>query len=214
MRFHSRIEAGRALGQEMAAGEWVDPLVLALPRGGVPVAEHVARAIGAQLDVIISRKIGAPSNPEMAIGAVGPDGDLVLDQRLIRLLGVDREYIDKASCAQLEEIQRRLSAYRGTRPSPRVSGRDTILVDDGIATGYTVLAAARGLRRMRPSRLVVAAPVCPPDTFHRLQQEVDMAVSLAIPADFGAVGQFYEDFTQVQDAEVIKILARWWGGQS
>ncbi len=211
MRFLSRAEAGRALGREMATREWSDPLVLALPRGGVPVAEHVAYAIGARLDVIISRKIGAPFNPEMAIGAVGPDGDLVLDERLIRLMGVDGEYTEKESLVQVDEIRRRLSAYRGTRPPAEVTGKDTILVDDGIATGYTILAAARGLRRMRPSRLVIAVPICPPDTLDWLQREVDMVVSLAVPLDFAAVGQFYEDFGQVSDAEVIEILTRWWG---
>ncbi len=174
MRFRNRIEAGRALGKEMASGTWTDPLILALPRGGVPVAEHVALAIGAQLDVIVSRKIGSPFNPEMGIGAVGPDGNVVLDRLLIRRLKVDTEYIKNASRLELDEIHRRLSAYRGA----------------------------------------VATPVCPPDTFEWLRQEVDMAVSLATPEPFAAVGQFYVDFAQVSDAEVIEILSRRWGQES
>ncbi len=208
MRFRSRVEAGQALGKQMARGAWTDPLVLALPRGGVPVAEHVALAIGAQLDVIVSRKIGSPFNPEMGIGAVGPDGNVVLDQLLIRRMRVDAEYIESASRLELEEIHRRESAYRGARPNPRVTGRDVIVVDDGIATGYTVMAAMRSLRDNHPLRLVVATPVCPPDTLQWLQQEVDMVVSLISPEDFSAVGQFYADFTQVSDAEVIEVLSR------
>jgi len=192
----------------MARGAWTDPLVLALPRGGVPVAEHVALAIGAQLDVIVSRKIGSPFNPEMGIGAVGPDGNVVLDQLLIRRMRVDAEYIESASRLELEEIHRRESAYRGARPNPRVTGRDVIVVDDGIATGYTVMAAMRSLRDNHPLRLVVATPVCPPDTLQWLQQEVDMVVSLISPEDFSAVGQFYADFTQVSDAEVMEVLSR------
>jgi len=210
MRFRNRIEAGRALGKEVAARAWTDPLVLALPRGGVPVAEQVALAIGAQLDVIVSRKIGSPLNPELGIGAIGPDGNVVLDQLLIRRLKVDTEYIDRVSRLELDEIHRRLSSYRGARSSPRITGRDVIVVDDGIATGYTVMAAVRSLRPGRPCRLVVATPVCPPDTLEWLQQEVDMVVSLTSPEDFAAVGQFYVDFTQVSDAEVIEILSRWW----
>ena len=208
MRFRSRVEAGQALGKQMARGAWTDPLVLALPRGGVPVAEHVALAIGAQLDVIVSRKIGSPFNPEMGIGAVGPDGNVVLDQLLIRRMRVDAEYIESASRLELEEIHRRESAYRGARPNPRVTGRDVIVVDDGIATGYTVMAAMRSLRDNHPLRLVVATPVCPPDTLQWLQQEVDMVVSLISPEGFSAVGQFYADFTQVSDAEVIEVLSR------
>jgi len=210
MRFRNRAEAGRALGQQMAGGAWTNPLVLALPRGGVPVAEYVALAIGAQLDVIVSRKIGSPFNPEMGIGAVGPDGNVVLDQLLIRRVKVNAEYIESASRLELEEIHRRLSTYRGTRPFPQVTGRDAIVVDDGIATGYTVMAAVRSLRRDHPLRLIVATPVCPPDTLQWLRQEADMVVSLTSPKDFAAVGQFYMDFTQVSDAEVIEILSRSW----
>ena len=208
MRFRSRVEAGQALGKQMARGAWTDPLVLALPRGGVPVAEHVALAIGAQLDVIVSRKIGSPFNPEMGIGAVGPDGNVVLDQLLISRLKVDAEYIENASRLELEEIHRRESASRGTTVSTGY-GRDVVVVDDGIATGYTMMAALRSLRPGLPRRLVVATPVCPPDTLEWLQQEVDMVVSLTSPEDFAAVGQFYADFTQVSDAEVIEILSRW-----
>ena len=187
-----------------------DPLVLALPRGGVPVGFQIATGLGAEMDVLIVRKLGAPDQPELAIGAVidGGSPEIVLNDRLISSLGVSREYLDRETDDQLHEIERRKEKYRGKRPDPSVEGRPVIVVDDGIATGATVKTALTALRRRKPSRLILAVPLAPPDAFAALRAEVDQAVCLLLPADFQAVGQFYDDFHPIGDHEVVDLLEK------
>ncbi|MDH7479973.1 MAG: phosphoribosyltransferase family protein, partial [Syntrophomonadaceae bacterium] len=179
--------------------------VLAIPRGGVEVAHPIARELKAPLDLIIPRKIGAPFNPELAIGAVAPDGTTLL-QPGWESFGLDEERLRQVVERELKEIQRRMTAYRGEVPEPAVEGRTVILVDDGIATGFTVEAALESLRRRPLQKLILAVPVAPPDTVRRLQPKVDEIVCLLIPHDFYAVGQFYDDFGQTEDAEVVRLL--------
>ncbi len=206
MVFRDRTEAGRLLAGELLGYRGEDVLVLALPRGGVPVAAAIARELSAELDVIIPRKIGAPGDPELAIGAVGPGGLVVLNEDLVRVLRVPDAYISRAAADARHEIERRMSLYRGRRQPPRIRGRTVILVDDGVATGYTMLAAIRGLKEEAPARLVVAIPVAPPDSISSLRQAVDDLVVLSTPTPFFAVGQFYAAFDQVSDAEVRETL--------
>lgn len=208
VQFRDRAEAGALLGRRLQQETWDDPIVLALPRGGVPVAECVADAIGGELGVVVTRKICAPHNRELAIGAVDADGRMFIDSRIVQALAVDDSYIRAETSRQLQEIERRMAEYCENGDVPNRKARDVVLVDDGIATGYTILAAARYVRRHGPARTVIATPVCPPDVFSKLQEEADMVVSLLLPAHFIAVGQFYEDFSQVSDADVRNILTR------
>jgi predicted phosphoribosyltransferase len=207
MIFADRTEAGGKLGERLAEEAGPDTVVLGVPRGGVIVAREVARALGAALDVIVPRKLGAPANPELAIGAVAPDGTRVLDERLVRILGVTDEYVARESEKQIEEIHRRLEAYRGGRPPLRVEGKSCIVVDDGVATGSTALAACESLKRQGAKRVVLAVPVAPPDTVSRLAAVADEVVTLATPEPFHAVGQWYVRFAQVTDDEVVDALA-------
>ncbi len=184
------------------------PVVLGIPRGGVMVAYEVAMSLDAPLDVIIPRKVGAPGNPELAIGAVAPDGTLVVDEALVKMLGVDEGYLQEETQRQRAEIERRTDLYRHGRPAAELAGASVILVDDGIATGATVLAALRGLRSQDPARVILAVPVAPPDTLERLAPEADAIVCLATPEPFYAVGQFYRHFEQTSDEEVIDLVDR------
>lgn len=208
MIFADRRDAGRRLGRSLAAKGYKSPVVLAIPRGGVVVGYEVARILGAPLDVVIPRKIGAPGNPELAIGAVGQDGTLVLDQGLVRTLGVSEEYLRGECDRQSAEIARRLAAYRQGHPAVDLEGMTVIVVDDGIATGATVLAALRSLRPSRPERVVLAVPVAPADTLDRLASEADEVDCLSTPEPFYAVGQFYHHFEQTSDEEVSDLLDR------
>ncbi len=210
MTFVDRREAGERLAKKLAAYKGSNPLILAVPRGGVTVAEPVREALGGDLDLIITRKIGAPHQSELAIGAVTGDGFVMLNDSLISRLGVFPDYVKKAKEREIKEIERRLSLYRGDRPQPEVSDRLVILVDDGVATGYTLRAALRSLKNKEPGKLVLAVPVGPPETFESLKTEVDELVYLEAPADFAAVGQFYLKFDQVEDAVVSDVLHRSW----
>jgi len=174
----------------------------------VVVAHEIARALKAPLDVSIPRKIGAPHNPELAIGAVAQDGALVIDKALVRMLGVSEDYLEKEAERQRAEIERRLSLYRRDRPAVDVSAGSAILADDGIATGATVMASLRGLRSLDPARVILAVPVAPPDTLERLAGEADDIVCLASPEPFYAVGQFYRHFEQVTDEEVVALMGQ------
>jgi putative phosphoribosyl transferase len=207
MHFRDRTEAGQLLAGELAElSDRPDVLVLGVPRGGVVVAYEIAQALHAPLDVYITRKIGAPHNPELAIGAVASDGTTFFDQTLIRSLHVPNEYVQAETERQRQEIARRLAAYRGTRPEPELHDKTVILVDDGVATGATVLASLRALRLQVPAQVILAVPVGAADSLHMLEQEADRIVCLYTPEQFWAVGAFYDLFDQTSDAEVIGLL--------
>jgi len=208
MQFRNRQEAGQKLAARLLRYKDERPLILALPRGGVPVASEVAAVLEAPLDIIVVRKLGAPGQPELGIGAV-VDGDhpqSVLNEAVVRELEVSNEYLRRETQLELEEIRRRQERYRGGRSRLPIEGRTVIVVDDGIATGGSMRAALRGVRRGRPKRLVLAVPVAPPDTIVSLRPEVDDVVCLSTPAFFQAVGQFYSDFRQTSDEEVVDLL--------
>lgn len=208
MLFNDRWDAGRRLAKHLAGRDLPGLVVLGIPRGGVVVAYEVARSLGAPLDVIIPRKIGAPSNPELAIGALAQDGTLVVDRALVEALGVSARYLQEETERQKAEIERRLSLYREGEPPIGLADATVVVVDDGIATGATVLAALRGLRSSRPARVILAVPVAPPDTLERLSPEADEVVCLASPEPFYAVGQFYRHFDQTGDEEVVDLLRK------
>ncbi|NIN69356.1 MAG: phosphoribosyltransferase [Anaerolineae bacterium] len=207
MLFKDRREAGKALAQELAPFKGQDDvIVLGIPRGGVVVGHEVAEALDLPLDVYITRKIGAPRNPELAIGAVASDGTLILDHELANRLGVPQDYIDRESERQTQEIKRRTSEYRGERPDLELKGKVVILADDGVATGATTLATIKAIRAQDPAKLVLAVPVGPRDTIERLKREVDELYCLHAPEIFWAVGAFYNVFDQTSDEEVKTLL--------
>jgi len=206
--FSNREAAGRALARRLERYSGPNTLVLALPRGGLPVGREVAAALHAPLDILVVRKLGAPGQPELGIGAV-VDGDhpqAIFNQEIVEELDVSDQYIQSEIERQLQEIKRREEAYRDGRRKIPVQGKTVIVVDDGIATGATVRAALRGVRRQKPGRLILAVPVAPPETIDALRGEADEVVCLETPEDFFAVGQFYRDFHQVSDEEVKSIL--------
>ncbi|HVN83435.1 MAG TPA: phosphoribosyltransferase [Candidatus Binatia bacterium] len=208
MMFDDRKDAGRRLATALMRFKGEQPIVLALPRGGVPVGYEVARALDAPLDVIVVRKLGAPGQPELGLGAV-VDGDhpqTVLNEDVMEVLHVSDRYLQAEVATELDEIRRRQARYRGGRAPLPVKGRTVIVVDDGIATGGSMRAALRGVGRAQPRRVVLAVPVAPLDTIESLRAEVDEVVCLSTPAWFGAVGNFYRDFSQTTDEEVIELL--------
>lgn len=204
--FRDRVEAGRILAERLGAYRDKDVLVLGIPRGGVPVAAEVARNLEAELDVLVARKLGAPEQEELAIGAVTANGGEFINEELISHLGVSRAYLERVKRDQMDEARRREDLFRGGRPEERIQGRVVILVDDGLATGATMRAAVRSVRKRRPARLIVAAPVGSREACADLRSEADEVVCPAIPASFGAVGYFYENFQPTEDAEVRRIL--------
>lgn len=208
-QFADRREAGRALADRLSGFAGAAPIVLALPRGGVPVGDEVARRLEAPLDVVLVRKIGAPGQRELAVGAVvdGSRPEIVLNQDVVAELGVTQDYIDRVAAEELAVIERRRKQWLADRTFPSLAGRTVIIVDDGIATGATMRAAIHAVRRSSPGRLVVAVPVGPPSTICQIAAEADEVVCLKMPEHFGAIGFFYRDFTQVEDAEVARILA-------
>jgi len=206
VRFRDRADAGRRLGEALVGDGPVDPIVLALPRGGVPVAAEVAERLGAPLEVLVARKVGAPGHPEFGIGAIAEGGVRVAGPSLERL-GLDDDEFARLADEERHELERRVLAYRGGRGLPDVSGRDVVVVDDGLATGVTAEAALLAVRRLGPRRIVLAVPVGAPDTVGRLQPAADLLVCLTTPGDLVAVGRWYRTFGQVGDDEVLDLLA-------
>ncbi len=184
----------------------LDPVVLAIPRGGVVVAAEAAKALRADLDVIVPAKIRAPFQPELGIGAVAADGTHVLDEEAIRILAVSEDYLAKEIEMRMEEIRRRTIAYRGNRPEAQVEGRDAVIIDDGVATGWTARSAARSVRNRNPKSVILAVPVAPMEGVSRLEQDCDRVVCLQSPEPFLAVGRWYRDFDQVDDDQVLAAL--------
>jgi putative phosphoribosyl transferase len=207
--FADRRAAGRELARVLARKDFVAPVVLALPRGGVGVAAEVARALKAPLDIVLVRKIGIPFQPELAAAAVvdGGEPEIVTNEDVVELSGVSGQYLDTAVKRELEEIERRRLLYLQGRARVPLGGRTVILVDDGIATGASVRAALRALKRKAPKALILAVPVAPADAVDSLQTEVDELVCLSTPEPFVAIGIHYNDFHQMSDAEVIALLA-------
>ena len=213
VRFHDRRDAGRQLTTVVAGLDLVRPVVLALPRGGVPVGAEVARALQAALDVIVARKVGAPGQRELGIAAVAEGGALVVVRSSVARLGVSEQDLARRVHVEREELARRVQRYRGDRPLPDLAGRDVVLVDDGLATGVTAEAALAGIRTLSPRAVWVAVPVAAGDTRRRLATQCDGIVAVAEPEPFFSVGQFYEDFDQTTDAEVVALLADALGGR-
>ena len=204
--FKDREDAGQRLAERLKDYRDQEPIVLALPRGGVPVGYEISRSLGAPLDVILARKLGAPGQPEFGIGAVAQGGLRVLNERAVRELGIEEEYLERAVAREMAEIERRLRLLRGDRPEPEVQGRTAILVDDGLATGVTARAAIEALRASNPLRVVLAVPVCAAQTAELLRPEVDDLACLQVSSNLRAIGLWYENFEQVPDEEVIKLL--------
>jgi putative phosphoribosyl transferase len=206
--FENRRVAGKALAEAVATKDLSDPIVLALPRGGVPVAAEVAKALKAPLDLVMVRKIGVPWQPELAAAAVidGKDPQIVVNEEVCTLAEVDRSYIDEAAKKELEEIERRRSLYLKDHPPAPIAGRSVIVVDDGIATGTTMRAVIKALRARGPRSILLAVPVAPADAVGALRAEVDDIICLATPEPFYGIGLHYADFHQVPDEEVIKSL--------
>ena len=205
--FRDRTDAGKRLAKELMkyAGR-PDVIVLALPRGGVPVGYQVARALRVPLDIFLVRKLGVPDQEELAMGAIASGGIRVLNQDIIRLLDIPEGVIEAATAREQKEIERREHAYRGDRPKPEIRGRTIIIVDDGLATGATMRAAVRALRVQSPSTIIVAVPTGAPDTCEELQKEADDAICLTKPYPFFSIGSWYDDFSQTTDEEVKSIL--------
>jgi putative phosphoribosyl transferase len=207
--FRDRRDAGRRLAAELSSyADRGDLLVLALPRGGVPVAYEVARALHAPLDVFMVRKLGFPGYEELAMGAIATGGVRVLDEELLRMLEIPREAIERVTAIELSELERREREYRGDRPPPDVRGKTVILIDDGLATGSTMRAAVAALKKEGAKKIVVAVPVAPPDTCRELATQVDDIVCAVTPEPFRAVGLWYADFSQTTDEEVRELLDR------
>jgi len=209
MVFENRADAGRKLASQLGAyANRKDVIVFGIPRGGVPVAFEVAVSLNVSLDVFVSRKLGVPGQEELAFGAIATGGTRVLDAEIVEAAGISDVEIERITASVKKELERRERVYRGDRPPLKVEGSTVILVDDGIATGSSMLAAVSALHQMKPARLVVAVPVAPVSTCNRLRREVDQLLCVYMPETFFAIGQFYDDFSQVTDEEVTDLLLR------
>lgn len=206
----NRKEAGKLLAEKLKVIDTRGALVLAIPRGGVVVGYEIAKAIRGELDIITPRKLGDPFNPELAIGAVMQDGSTFLNEGVIAIRGVLHSQIEAEKKAQIAESKRRMDSYRGSRPYPAIKGRIVILVDDGIATGATMIVASRWLRKSGAKKIVIAVPVLPEEMVPVLMNEADKIVYINAPRIFYAIGQFYKEFMPVEDKEVIKLLKDYW----
>jgi len=206
-QFRDRRDAGRILAKELTAyADHSDVIVLALPRGGVPVAYEVALALNAPLDIYLVRKLGLPGREELAIGAIASGGVRVLNEDIIQILNIPEEVINIVAQRELQELQRREQSYRGDRPTPEVRERTVILIDDGLATGASMRAAVTGLRAQHPARIVIAVPTAAPETCEAFESEVDEIICAITPEPFTGVGKWYEDFSQTTDDEVRRLL--------
>jgi len=210
MKFVDRSDAGRRLAGKLSHLKERKPVVLALPRGGVAVGFEIARALGAPLDIVLVRKIGVPWQPELALGAVtdGASPEVFVDRNLAATLRIPESYVERETARQLEELERRRTAYCAGRPAVDIAGFSGIVVDDGIATGATMRVALQAVRRRGPGRTILAVPVAPPDTLASLRGEADEVVCLETPVELGAIGYYYGDFHQMSDREVTDLLAR------
>lgn len=207
MIFANRSEAGRSLARRLTRyANRNDVIVMGIPRGGVPVAFEIAEALHVRLEVFLLRKLGVPGYEEFAFGAIASGGVRVLDREIIRGLRLSARDVETVTAREEEELKRREIAYRGDRPAPSVAGQIVILVDDGIATGASLLAGIRALRQLRPAKIILAVPVAPPETIERLAYEVDEVVCVTMPHPFRAVSLFYDDFPQLSDEEVLQLL--------
>jgi putative phosphoribosyl transferase len=205
--FADRAAAGRELAELVRQSGAGADVVLGLPRGGVAIGAEIAATLGVPLDVFLVRKVGAPEQPELAMGALAETGHLELNHSVLETLGIDPGALSAIAARERVEIARRLERYRSARPAPNILGRSVLVVDDGVATGATMLVALRALRAQQPARLVMATPVCPRSTLGRLEAEADQALVLATPEPFGAVGSWYVDFHQMTDDEVTTLLS-------
>lgn len=204
--FHDRTEAARLLAQRFRDRVLRDPLILAIPRGGVVTGAVLAQELGAELDVVLSRKLRAPFQPELAFGAIAEDGQVYIEPCAREMLDIGDDYLAQERRRQLGEIARRKALIRGVRPQAPIKGRSVIVTDDGIATGSTMIAALRIARAQEPHELIVAVPVAPPDRVAEVRRYCDEVICLLTPSDFFAIGQFYDDFDPVEDQEVIELL--------
>lgn len=208
-RFRDRTEAGQKLAEQLSAyGNRPDVLVLGLPRGGVPVAFEIAKALNAPLDVFVVRKLGVPDRPELAMGAIASGGVRVLNQDVVRSFDISNQIIDRVTESEQKELQRRENLYRGNRPAPDYTDRTIILVDDGLATGATMRAAVQALRQHKPTRIAIAVPIAAPETCQEFRAQVDEITCFLTPERLWAVGRGYEDFRQTTDEEVQELLDR------
>jgi predicted phosphoribosyltransferase len=204
--FRNRADAARQLAKRLKGCAWYDPLVLAIPRGGVVTGAVLARELDAELDVVLSRKLRAPMQPELAVGAIGEDGRMYLNHYVQEVLALTKDYLNQERRHRFAEIVRRQKLFRGVRPQAHIEGRSVIVTDDGVATGSTMIAALQSIPMHKPRELIVAVPVASPDRLEELRRWCDEVVCLIAVEEFGAVGQFYEDFAQVEDDEVIALL--------
>ncbi|HXG09814.1 MAG TPA: phosphoribosyltransferase family protein [Gemmataceae bacterium] len=207
--FHDREDAARQLAAKLKGRALHEPLVLAIPRGGVVIGAVLARELGAELDVVLSRKLRAPGQPELAIGAIAEDGQVYLNHHAEGFLDMLEDYLAEERRHQLAEIARRRKLFRTARPQARVEGRSVIVTDDGIATGSTMIAALQAVKAQKPRELIVAVPVASPDRLAEVRRWCDDVVCLLTPELFWAVGQFYEDFRQIEDEEVVELLRKY-----
>ena len=206
MKFRDRTDAGKLLAEKLAEGGYShDALVLGVPRGGVILADIVAKRLGAEFDIVIPRKMGAPHNEELAIGAVMEDGTSYINKYLVDALRISKEYVENEKARQTAEIRRRMDVYRKASDY-NLFGKKVILVDDGIATGATIIASARWLKKHSPLAVVIAVPVAPPQSTEQLEDEADSVIVMLMPRDFSSVGQFYEEFLPVSDEQVTRVM--------
>ena len=206
--FRDRLEAGERLAEVLSDYRGERVAVIAIPRGGVEVGYAVAERFDSPLEVTVPRKIGSPMDPELAVGAVAEDGTIYVEEDVVRMLGVREDWIRVEAERELQEVRRRLELYRGGKPLPELREYVVLLVDDGIATGATIIATARFLRKLNPRRLVIAAPVAPPEVLPKLSREADDVRCVETPTPFFAIGQFYQDFSQLDDSKVIEYLSK------